>query len=404
MTRLTKTIKTDIKGIIRDKAIKPKELALEAKKREFLLKAFWGQISKYDYQAWKTLPGAMYKAATQTTHYITVRDNALGDISTTFDKEIPHPHAMGRWLSYVELPKHLQHEFKELIKEVKDHDAYVAEVMTNLDVTLDSCTTVKKLRELWVNGAEIIDKANIGARMYEYCTKDDTRISAGSLVLGDPPKRVDNKQNGARGRQLQTERYATAIDLAKKGQFDDIDPELYLKHHTTLKRIHVESKRTELLPFPYPLRHWQHYVTGAISKPDDRKVTWVYDSDGGSGKSTFAKWLAASPETFYIDGGKKEEILFLIKEDIKTLLIDIPRSGKDFVPYGLMETFKNGIWTTNKYEGNRVIRKEPGAVVVLANFRPDITKLSKDRWDIIEVSQDKSYFKNIKYYDVPENL
>lgn len=31
MTRLTKTIKTDIKGLIRDKAIKPKELALEAK-------------------------------------------------------------------------------------------------------------------------------------------------------------------------------------------------------------------------------------------------------------------------------------------------------------------------------------------------------------------------------------
>ena len=40
-------------------------------------------------------------------------------------------------------------------------------------------------------------------------------------------------KNGARGRQLQTERYATAIDLAKKGQFDDIDPELYLKYHTT---------------------------------------------------------------------------------------------------------------------------------------------------------------------------
>lgn len=40
MTRLTKTIKADIKSIIRDKAIKPKELAFEAKKREFLLKAF----------------------------------------------------------------------------------------------------------------------------------------------------------------------------------------------------------------------------------------------------------------------------------------------------------------------------------------------------------------------------
>ena len=159
MTRLTKTIKTDIKGIIRDKAIKPKEMALEAKKRDFLLKAFWSQISKYDYQAWKSLPGHMYKAMTNTTYHLQVSDKALGRLSTSFDKEIPHPHNMGRWLTYAELPKNLQQEFKELMKEVNDHDAYVAEVMTNLDVTLNACTTVKKLRELWVNGAEIIDKA-----------------------------------------------------------------------------------------------------------------------------------------------------------------------------------------------------------------------------------------------------
>ena len=159
MTRLTKTIKTDIKGIIRDKAIKPKELALEAKKRDFLLKAFWGQISKYNYQAWKTLPSGMYKMVTTTSYRLNVTDTALGHLRASFDKEIYHPHSMHRWMSYESLPKHLRQEFKELIKEVNDHEAYVAELMTNLDVTLNSCTTVKKLRELWVNGAEIIDKA-----------------------------------------------------------------------------------------------------------------------------------------------------------------------------------------------------------------------------------------------------
>lgn len=160
MTRLTNTIKTDIKSLIRDKAIKPKELALEAKKREFLLKAFWGQISKYDYQAWKMLPGAIYEAVTTSTYYLRVFDDSLGHFSVSFDDEIIHPRSnMCSWMEYKTLPKQLQKEFKELIKEVNDHDAYVAEVMTNLDVTLNSCTTVKKLRELWVNGSEIIDKA-----------------------------------------------------------------------------------------------------------------------------------------------------------------------------------------------------------------------------------------------------
>ena len=159
MTRLTKTIKTDIKSIIREKAIKPKELALEAKKREFLLKAFWGQLSKYDYQAWKTLPESMYKTVTNTTYHLRVKDKALGGIDTFLNQGIQHPYSIGSWITYETLPKPLQQEFKELIKEVNTHEAYVAEVMTNLDVTLNSCTTVKKLRELWVNGSEIIDKA-----------------------------------------------------------------------------------------------------------------------------------------------------------------------------------------------------------------------------------------------------
>lgn len=159
MTRLTKTIKTDIKSIIRDKAIKPKELALEVKKREFLLKAFWGQISKHEYQTWKMLPKAMYEAVTYSTYSLRLEDKSLGRMYASFNNPIPHPRNMPTWMTYEKLPKHLQQEFKELIKEVDDHDAYVAEVMTNLDVTLNSCSTVKKLRELWVNGAAIIDKA-----------------------------------------------------------------------------------------------------------------------------------------------------------------------------------------------------------------------------------------------------
>ena len=159
MTRLTKTIKTDIKYLIRDKAINPKEEALEAKKREFLLKAFWGQLSKHEYQAWKMLPKAMYETVTYTTRSLRLEDKALGRMYASFNNPITHPRNMETWMTNEKLPKHLQQEFKELIKEVDAHDAYVAEVMTNLDVTLNSCSTVKKLRELWVNGAAIIDKA-----------------------------------------------------------------------------------------------------------------------------------------------------------------------------------------------------------------------------------------------------
>ena len=159
MTRLTNAIKTDIKDLIRDKAINPKELALEAKKREFLRKAFWSQLSKLEYQAWKMLPKAMYENMAGTTYELRINDKSLGRIAAYYKQPITYPRNMTSWMTYEKLPKHSQQEFKELIKEVDAHDAYVAEVMTNLDVTLNSCSTVKKLRELWVNGAAIIDKA-----------------------------------------------------------------------------------------------------------------------------------------------------------------------------------------------------------------------------------------------------
>ena len=112
MTRLTKAIKTDIKYLIRDKAINPKEEALEAKKREFLLKVFWGQISKHEYQAWKMLPKAMYETVTYTTYDLRVNDKSLGRIVASYKQSIPHPRNMDTWLTYEKLPKNLQQEFK----------------------------------------------------------------------------------------------------------------------------------------------------------------------------------------------------------------------------------------------------------------------------------------------------
>lgn len=244
-----------------------------------------------------------------------------------------------------------------------------------------------------------IDPANTGPRMHEYSIKEDTRVSPSFLVLGEPPVRVDQSANGKKGRDKQVELYNEAISLAKQGKFEEIDPILYVQHFTTFKRIHVESKTVPNIPFPFGLREWQSFVTKRISAPQEREIIWVYDSDGGSGKSTFAKWLARSPDTFYIDGGRKDELLFLIKETHNCLIIDLPRSGKDFVPYGLMETFKNGIWTSNKYEGNRVCRESIGVVIVFSNFLPDVSKLSKDRWNIIEVSKDKNNFIKVDWSD-----
>ncbi len=246
------------------------------------------------------------------------------------------------------------------------------------------------------------DRVNIGWRMHTYCTKADTRISSTFLVLGEPPILVDNSENGKRGREKQKQQYSTVLDLAKRGEWDKIQedfPDYYIKHHTSLKRIHQESKVVEPYEFPHPFRDWQRRCLELLDKADDRSIIWFYDAPGNSGKSTFLKWLAVRPTAFYLDGGKKQDNIFLLREHHTLLLIDLPRHAKDFVPYSTMETFKNGIWTSTKYEGNRVHRQLPGSVVVVANFLPDVTKLSMDRWDIYNINKDYSV-SDINAYDL----
>ncbi len=239
------------------------------------------------------------------------------------------------------------------------------------------------------------DRANVGPRMYEYSTKEDTRISNDSLTLGDPPVRVNNSINGKKGRDAQLERYEEAYEFARQGEFSFIPKDLLIKHHTTLKRIHVEEKKkTEPEPFSHELRDWQKYAMDAISNADPRSVLWIYDDDGNAGKSTFCKWLNQRSDTYYMDGGKKEDHLFLIKEEHLVLLIDLPRCYKrEYVPYALIETFKTGCWTSTKYEGNFVNRRLPGTVIVFANMLPDVSKLSKDRWDILRIIDGRKFEK-----------
>jgi hypothetical protein len=63
----------------------------------------------------------------------------------------------------------------------------------------------------------------------------------------------------------------------------------------------------------------------------------------------------------------------------KILLLDIPRSLEEYVSYQGIEEIKNGMFFNTHYEAKMVCYDSPH-VVVFANFEPDLSKLSRDRW------------------------
>jgi hypothetical protein len=68
----------------------------------------------------------------------------------------------------------------------------------------------------------------------------------------------------------------------------------------------------------------------------------------------------------------------------RVIFIDCPRTRLEFLQYDFFEEVKNGLVFAQKYDSNILTFAVPH-VVVLLNEQPDMTKLSLDRYNIINV-------------------
>ncbi len=126
----------------------------------------------------------------------------------------------------------------------------------------------------------------------------------------------------------------------------------------------------------------------ALYNQNKREVLWISDPIGGAGKTTFASWLIYKHKAFYVRNGKNADIAcaFEKAEPSEYVVIDLARCQQERMNYGTIEAFKDGKIFAPKYDSKQLFF-ESKKVIVLANFMPDMDKLSHDRWNIIEVSR-----------------
>lgn len=136
-----------------------------------------------------------------------------------------------------------------------------------------------------------------------------------------------------------------------------------------------------------PDRLFQQEILNIIDQePDDRTVHWYWSDGGGIGKSSFAKYLIATRNCVFIDEGKKADIMKTIMDanmdrPKMTVVFDIPRANGNQISYKSIESIKNGMIYSPKYESGYKLFNAPH-IIIFANSPPDMTKLSHDRWII----------------------
>lgn len=150
-----------------------------------------------------------------------------------------------------------------------------------------------------------------------------------------------------------------------------------------------EDLNIELLP-------WQKTIEKEIieTKANDRTINWIVNSEGCSGKSKLVKYMFHYHDCVYLSYSDARDALNLVSKFMhkKAYLFDLPRTKptkhtKDDI-YNVMEQIKNGMIMNTKYETN-IHLMNPPHVWVFANYAPNLMKLTKDRWKIWKIVENK---------------
>lgn len=210
-----------------------------------------------------------------------------------------------------------------------------------------------------------------------YCSKEDPN----PFIWGEP---IPEPGVGEK------RRWSEARELARTGDFDSIDDQIYLSHRSSLHAIHADAIWSAGDRHSVPsivLTQWQARVVDIIKvEPHPRKIYFVVDPTGGAGKSTFARYLRhCFPDSLQVLlPGAHKDLAYVLKPS-RAYIIDIPRSSSEHVSWPFLEAVKNGYVLSSKYES--MIKDFPTPhVFVFANQQPPDGMLSQDRMEFISVN------------------
>jgi len=151
-------------------------------------------------------------------------------------------------------------------------------------------------------------------------------------------------------------------------------------------RTHYETHRPKYrYELPEPRRPFQKEIIDYISgEVNDRKILWICDTVGNAGKSKLADHLICNNNVKVFGNGKTADIAMAWNGE--NVVFDFSRSQQEHINYGVLEDLKNGRVFSPKYQSCVKFYK-PVHLVVFANFWPDKSKMSEDRWDIRTMSE-----------------
>ena len=228
-----------------------------------------------------------------------------------------------------------------------------------------------------------------------YCTKNQRLGIPDTIVveLGNIEDVCGPKHNGGadRGRKdLEDFKDAVKGGMLNMRQLREEHTCVFAKYGAFV-RAYVQDHQPTYTVDPHYLNSWQEALNEKlVVEPDDRRIIFVVDPKGNSGKTWFAKYyMSLHPNnTQVMKSAKYLDMAYNLECTSRHVFINCSRQQTEFLNYDFMESIKDGMVFSTKYEPiNKKMNK--CHVVVLMNQMPDMEKLTQDRYDILNVSDYK---------------
>ena len=117
-----------------------------------------------------------------------------------------------------------------------------------------------------------------------------------------------------------------------------------------------------------------------------RTVNYLYDEVGNTGKTYFCNYVLAKfgfDRCAVLDNGKSIDLAHLYAGQ-GIVFFDVTRASGP-INYDIIEKIKNGRLCAFKYNSMVKIFKPP-VLVIFSNNKPGVSQLSKDRWNIWQIT------------------
>lgn len=233
----------------------------------------------------------------------------------------------------------------------------------------------------------------------DYCSKEESRVPEGRAGKHGELRHVAGAKG--QGSREDIKKLKVAIDggATWRGLLDDHfgtcarHPQ-FIRDYIELKRGDELREKLKQRLTGVTLRGWQQHLLEIVKREPIRTVMWYWETVGYAGKSFMAEYLDVMHGALVLQSMKRADMLHLISkhvvEGLKTVIFDMSRTSEEGavnVVYDVIELLNNGQFSSGKYESTSLRFARPH-VIVFANFAPDQSKLSEDRWRIKNILDD----------------